>query len=50
MLSMMNHNDGWMSGWNSSDGWAGGGMWLGAVIGILVIVLLVLAIIKLSKK
>lgn len=46
----MNHNSGWMNGWNSSDGWAGGGMLIPTVIGILVIVLLVVAIIKFSKK
>ena len=37
---MMNHTGGWM----------GGGMWLWTVIGVLVVVLLVVAIIKLSKK
>jgi hypothetical protein len=31
-------------------GWAGGGMWLWTVIGILVVVLLVVVIIKLSRK
>jgi len=31
-------------------GWAGGGMWLWTVIGILVVVLLVIVIIKLSNK
>jgi hypothetical protein len=41
---MMNHTDGWMSSWT------GGGMWIWAVIGVLVVVLLVIAIIKLSKK
>jgi hypothetical protein len=41
---MMNHTDGWMSGW------MGGGMWLWGGIGVLVVVLLVVAIIKLSKK
>jgi uncharacterized membrane protein len=41
---MMNHTNGWMSGW------AGGGMWLWAVIGVAVVVLLVVAIGKLSKK
>lgn len=40
----MNHTDGWMSGW------AGGGMWTWAVIGIVAVVLLVVAINKLSKK
>jgi hypothetical protein len=41
---MMNQTDGWMSGW------AGGGMWLWTVIGALVVILLVVAITKLSKK
>ncbi len=41
---LMNHNDGWM------NGWSGGGMWIWTVIGTLVIVLLVVAIVKLSKK
>ena len=41
---MMNHADGWMGGW------AGGGMWVWTVIGVLVIVLLVVVISKLSKK
>jgi hypothetical protein len=42
--NMMNQSGGWMGGW------AGGGMWLWTVVGILVIVLLVVAISKLSKK
>jgi hypothetical protein len=41
---VMNHTDGWMGGW------AGGGMWLLAVIGLVVVVLLVVVIGKLSKK
>jgi hypothetical protein len=41
---MMNHTDGWMSSWT------GGGMWIGAVIGVAVVVLLVVVIYKLSKK
>ena len=41
---MMNHTDGWMGGWT------GGGMWIWAVIGVLVVVLLVVVISKLSKK
>ena len=40
---MMNQTNGWMGGW------AGGGMWVWTVIGVLV-VLLVVAINKLSKK
>ena len=32
------------------DGWVGGGMWLWTVIGVPVVVLLVVAITKLSKK
>lgn len=42
---LMNHGDGWMYG-----GWMGGGMWMWMVIGVLVVVLLVVAIIKMSKK
>lgn len=34
---------GWMGGW-------GGGMWLWTVIGVLVVALLVVVIVKLSKK
>jgi len=41
---IMNHTDGWMGGWS------GGGMWLWTVIGVMVVVLLVVAISKLSKK
>ena len=41
---MMNHTDEWMGGW------AGGGMWIWTVVGVLVIVLLVVVIIKLTKK
>jgi hypothetical protein len=40
----MNHADGRMGGW------AGGGMWLWTVIGVLVAALLVVAITELSKK
>ena len=41
---MMNQTNGWMGGW------AGGGMWIWTVIGVAVVVLLVVAIGKLSKK
>ena len=41
---MMNHGDGWMGGW------AGGGMWLWTVIGVLAVALLVVAVTKLPKK
>ena len=41
---MMNHTGGWMSGW------MGGGMWIWTVIGVMVVVLLVVAINKLSQK
>jgi hypothetical protein len=44
---MMNQTDGWMGG---MGGWAGGGMWIWTVIGVLVMVLLVVVISKLSKK
>ncbi|MDI1289208.1 MAG: hypothetical protein PSX37_04550 [bacterium] len=40
----MNHHNGWM------DGWSGGGMWIWAVVGVLVVVLLVVAIMKMSSK
>ena len=40
----MNQTSGWMGGW------AGGGMWVWTVIGVLVIVLLVAAINKLANK
>ena len=32
------------------NGWMGGGMWIWTVIGVLVVILLVIAINKLSKK
>jgi uncharacterized membrane protein len=35
---------------NYSDGWMAGGMWLWMVIGALVVALLVVLIIKLSRK
>ena len=41
---MMNQTAGWMGGW------AGGGMWVWTVIGLLVVVLLVVVITKLYKK
>jgi uncharacterized membrane protein len=41
---MMNQTNGWMGGWT------GGGMWLWAVIGLVVVVLLVVIIINQSKK
>jgi hypothetical protein len=40
----MNHANNWMSGW------MGGGTWIWPVIGILLVVLLVVAINKLSRK
>ena len=40
----MNHSNGWM------NGYMGGGMWLWAVIGVLVVILLVVLIGKVSKK
>ena len=39
---MMNH--GWMGGW------AGGGIWVFTVIGVLVVVLLFVVLAKMSKK
>ena len=44
MNQMMDHPHGWM------NGSMGGGMWLWTVIGVLLVVLLVVAITKLSKK
>jgi len=41
---MMNHTDGWM------NGWAGGGMWLWTVLGVVIVALLVVVIGRLSKK
>lgn len=41
---MMNHRDGWMSGWT------GGGMWIWTVVGVLAAVLLVVVIYRLTKK
>ena len=35
---------------NYTDGWMGGGMWLWPVIGVLLIVLLIVVILKQSKK
>ena len=43
-LFMMNQTNEWMGGWS------GGGMWIWAVIGVALVVLLVVAIGKLSKK
>lgn len=40
-------NRGWMDG---THGWMDGGMWLWTVIGVLLVVLLVVAINKVSKK
>ena len=41
---MMNHTDGWMNGWMGQ----GTGVW--AVAGLLLVVFLVLAIVRMSKK
>lgn len=46
---MMNNTGGWM-GSGGMNGWMGGGTWLWAVIGVLVVVLLVVLIAKVSKK
>ena len=32
------------------NGWMGGGMWVWTVVGILLVVLLVIAVVKMSKK
>jgi uncharacterized membrane protein len=47
-MNHSNHNDGWMNGWSSD--WSGGGMWIFAPIGVAVVVLLVIVVIKKSKK
>jgi hypothetical protein len=39
-----------MNNMNHADGWMGGGMWIWAVIGVVVVALLVVVIGKLSKK
>jgi hypothetical protein len=41
---MMNNAIGWM------NGWIGGGMWIWAVFGVLVMILLVIGINRLSKR
>jgi uncharacterized membrane protein len=41
---MMNHANGWMSGW------MGGGMWIWTMLGVVVVVLLVVVIGKQFKK
>ena len=41
---MMNHGDGWMGGW------MGGGNGIWAVAGLLLVVFLVVAIVRMSKK
>jgi len=41
---MMNHTNGWM------NEWSGGGMWIWAGLGIVLVVLLVVVIGKFSKK
>lgn len=41
---MMDHANGWMSGWTD------GGMWIWPVVGVLVVVLLVVVILKVAKK
>jgi uncharacterized membrane protein len=46
---IMDHADGG-SMMNHTGGWMGGGMWLWTVIGVLVVVLLVVMIIKVSRK
>ena len=43
-MNNMNNTGGWMSGWS------GGGMWILAVIGVAVVVLLVVVIMNQSKK
>ena len=40
----MNHDGGWM------NGWMGGGLWLWTVIGVLLVVFLVVAISRMSKR
>jgi hypothetical protein len=43
----MNNNNGWMS---RTNGWSGGEISIWPVVGVLVVVLLVVLIIKVSKK
>jgi hypothetical protein len=45
---MMNQSDGWMG--SGMSGWMGGGTWIWPVVCVLLVVLLVVAITKLSKK
>ena len=46
----MHYGNGWMGGVNGWMGGAGGGMWLWTVIGVLLVVVLAVAISKLSKQ
>jgi hypothetical protein len=48
--SQRSERDNMMNGWMGGSGWMGGGMWIWAVVGVLVVVLLVVAINKLSTK
>ncbi len=41
---MMSHVDGWM------NGWMGGGMWLRPVLGVVVVALLVVLVMKVSRR
>ena len=50
-LAQMGNGQGMGQGsMNHTNGWLGGGMWVWTVIGVLVVVLLVVAITKLSNK
>jgi uncharacterized membrane protein len=46
----MNHTDAMNHGYGWMNGWMGGGMWIWVVIGVLVVGLLVVAIMRLSRK
>jgi len=43
----MHHTSGW---WMGGAGWMGGGMWIWTMIAVLVVVLLAVAINRVSKK
>ncbi len=48
--SQRSERDNMMNGWMGGSGWMGGGMWIWTEVGVLVVVLLVVAISKLSTK
>jgi TRAP-type mannitol/chloroaromatic compound transport system permease small subunit len=48
----MNHNYGWMSGWMSGQrsGLMGGGVWIWPLSAVLIVALVIVAIMKMSRK